>query len=152
MKKHHRLRKVILISLSIMIGIFLLAVLFLSPIVKYLVEKYDEKYTGRQITMDWCYVNPFTGFIHFNDLKFYEYKSDSVFFSSDGVSLRLDMSKILRKEYEIKYLTLDRPYGIIIQTAKDTFNFSDLIKKFSKKKDPKPEKDTVKVHFSLSDI
>src|SRR5687768_517598 len=107
-KKRHRLRKIIFITLGIVFGLVALVIVFLSPIVKYLIEKYDEKYTGRQITMDWAYANPFTGYVHFNDLKFYEYQSDSIFFSSEGVSLRFNMRKMLLKDYEISYLTLDK--------------------------------------------
>src|SRR4051812_12385381 len=103
-KRPHRLRRIIIITLAIIFGLFALLILCLSPLVKYAVEKYDKKYTGREITMDWAYVNPLTGYIHFDDLRFFEYKSDSVFFSTDGLSLRLDMWKIFRKEYEVKYL------------------------------------------------
>ena len=52
-----RLKKTLLIVSSILVILVVLVILFISPISKYLVEKYDEQYTGRQITMDWAYVN-----------------------------------------------------------------------------------------------
>src|SRR5882672_3076117 len=108
-----KFKKAILISIGAIILFTLLIILFISPITKYLVEKYDEKYTGRQIKMDWAYVNPFTGYVHFSNLKIYESKSDSLFFSAQGLSANFSLLKILSKTYEISQLTLDHPYGII---------------------------------------
>src|SRR4051812_28024180 len=110
-----KLARAILITIGILFGILALIIIFLSPIVKYVVEKYDNKFTGREITMDWAYVNPLTGYIHFDDLKFFEKSSDSVFFSASGISARVDVLKMLKGEYLVKSLTLDKPYGIIIQ-------------------------------------
>ncbi len=146
-----RRRKILLITLSIIIGLFALLVIFLSPIAKYLLQKYDQKLLGREVTVDWVYINPLTGYAHLNDLKIYENKSDSVFFSSEGLSLRFNLPKLFRGEYQINYLTLSRPVGTVIQSTKDTFNFSDIIQKFSEKPD-KPDKDTTQTKFSLLDV
>ena len=83
-KKISGLKKTLLITACTILLFAILIIVFISPITKYLVEKYDERYTGRQITMDWAYVNPFTGYIHFNNFKINESKSDSVFFTSAG--------------------------------------------------------------------
>ncbi len=144
--------KKILLTTGIIIVAFVAAViLFISPITKYLVEKYDKQFTGREIEMDWAYVNLFTGQIHFNDLKVYEYESDSVFFSTEGLSINVTMYKLFSKNYEISEIILNKPWGIILQRAeKHVFNFNDLIEKFASKKDSL-EEDTAKepVHFSI---
>ena len=75
--------------------------------------------------MDWAYVNPFTGYIQFSNLRIYEHNSDSVFFSS-GISLKVPVLKLLSKEYEISSLTLDVPNAWIIQDKK-ILTFYDLI-------------------------
>jgi hypothetical protein len=145
-----KLKKTLLIIAGTIIAIIVLVIIFISPIAKYLVEKYDEKFTGRQITMDWAYVNPFTGYVHINDLKIYEYKSDSIFFSANGLSANLEMHKLLSKTYEITEVTLTKPKGLVIQNRKD-FNFNDLISKFSSKDTiPKPKKEPL--HFSIMNI
>lgn len=145
----HKLFKALLILIGAIIVIVAVVIIFISPITKYLVEKYDLRFTGRQITMDWAYVNPFTGYVHFDNLKIYEYRSDSVFLSVKGVSANFEMRKLFSKTYEISELTLNRPRGIIIQIDKD-LNFNDLIAKFS------PEADSIKasapVHFSILSI
>ena len=125
-------------------------ILFISPIIKYLIEKYDVKYTSREITMDWAYVNPFTGYVHLNNLKIYEFKSDSVFISANGLSANFSMLKLLSKNYEISTVTLDHPWGIIIQNNKK-LNFNDLIEKFSTK-DSSKVSNKAPVQLSILDI
>jgi hypothetical protein len=132
-----RLKKASLIVIISIIVIGLAAILFISPIVKFILEKYDEKWTGRKIKTGLVYVNPFTGYIHISNLKIYESKErsaltdpDSIFFSAKGLSVDVAMLKVLSKTFEITEFTLDRPKGIIIQNKKE-FNFSDLIKKFT---------------------
>ena len=125
-----KLKKTLLIVSGILVILVVLVILFISPISKYLVEKYDVQYTGRQITMDWAYVNPFTGYMHFDNFTVYELQSDSVFLHTEGVNINIAMLKLLTKTYEISALTLNKPNATIIQTKK-SLNFSDLIEKFS---------------------
>src|SRR5690606_15154450 len=124
--------------------IFIVAVIiFISPIAKHLVEKYDVKYLGRQIKMDRMYVNPFTGYIKFYNLKIYEEDGDVVFFSAGGLSVNVTMYKLVSKTYEISSIRLDDPKGIILRTD-NIFNFNDLILKFT---EDTPKKDKEPVHF-----
>lgn len=112
--------------------IAVLAILFISPITKYLIEKYDEKFTGRKITMDWVYVNPFSGYFHFKNLKVYEHKSDSIFISLNGLSGNIAVHKLFSRLLEINNFTLDQPRIIVVEAKRD-FNFSDLVTTFSQK-------------------
>src|ERR1035437_611897 len=127
-----KLKKTLLILISTLIIIVVVVILFISPITKYLIEKYDEKYTGRQITMDWVYVNPFSGYFHFKNLKIYEYKSDSIFISLKGLSGNITVRKLFSKIIEVNNFTLDQPRAIVVQ-AEHSFNFSDLVTTFSSK-------------------
>jgi len=145
----YKLKKPLIIFMITIIMIVVVIILFISPITKYFVEKYDEKYTGRQITIDWSYVNPFTGYIHLSNLKIYELNSDSVFFSAKGVSAKFTMLKLFSKTYEISEITLNHPFGIIIQNKK-ILNFNDLIEKFSSKDKYNTSKATV--HFNILNI
>jgi hypothetical protein len=155
--KSKRIRRALLISLSVIVLFVTISIVFISPITKYLIEKYDEKYTGRQIKMDWVYVNPFTGYFHFSNFRMYEAKSDStgnasdsIFFSSKGINVDFSILKLFSKTYEISDLTFNQPWGIVIQyQSKRDFNFNDLIDKF--KSGPK---DTTKepLHFSILNI
>jgi hypothetical protein len=145
-----KLKKTLLIVTGTLVLLIVLVIIFISPIAKYLIEKYDEKFTGRQITLDWVYVNPFTGYVHLNDLKIYEYKSDSVFFSAEGLSANLEMHKLFSKTYEISEVTLTKPKGIVIENRK-VFNFDDLITRFSPNDTlSKPKKEPL--HLSILNI
>jgi hypothetical protein len=117
---------------------FVLIIIFISPIAKWLIQKYGEKYTGRKITMSWAYVNPFTGYIHLENLKIHEYQSDSLFMDTKGLSIHFGLSKFFHHGFEISSLTLDHP---IIKVIKDgtTFNFDDVIDKLSTKDTTKKE-------------
>jgi hypothetical protein len=145
----NKLKKPALILLSLLIILPILIIIFASPITKYLVEKYSIKYTGRQIRMDRAYVNPFTGYVHFSNLRIYEAANDSVFFSADGLSMSFALLKMLSKTYEISKLTLDRPNGIVILNKRNDFNFSDLINRFSS---PMADSTKTPVHFNILNV
>ncbi len=145
----HKFRKPALILICCIILFITIVILFISPITKYLIEKYDEDYSGRKITTGWVYVNPFTGYIYINNLNVYELNSNNIFFSSENVSANISMTKLLFRTYEISELTLDHPSGIIIQNRKE-LNLDDLIAKFSGKKTSNPGKKPV--HFSILNI
>ena len=143
-----------LLILVLVIVVFVgIIILFVSPITKYLVEKYDYKYTGREIKMDRAYVNPFTGFINFKNFRIYENKSDSIFFSAADLTINITLHKLLSKTYEISQLTLNEPSIKVIQNKKN-FNFNDLISRFSGKKDSTKVADTTAepVHFNIMNV
>jgi hypothetical protein len=145
----HKLKKTLLIITGIIVLTITLVILFISPITKYLVEKYDEKFTGRQITIGLAYVNPFTGYVHFSNLKIYEAKSDSIFLSAEGLSANFAMLKLFSKTYEISEITLDHPKGIIIRINK-VLNFNDLIERFTPKDTTPSGKEPL--HFNILNI
>ena len=134
------LKKTLTIIISSIIVMVIAVILLASPITKYLIEKNDIKYIGREIKMGRVYVNLFSGYIHISNLKIFESKnqagsveSDSVFFSAKGISVHFALRKLFSKTLEIKNLTLDQPMGIIIQNKTD-FNFNDLVKKIASEK------------------
>jgi hypothetical protein len=145
-----KFKKTIFWLVLAIIVIVALVIIFISPIAKYTIEKYDMKFSGRQVTMDWIYVNPFTGYVHIDNLQIHEQNSDSIFFSADGISANFEMHKLLSKTYEISSFTLNKPIAHIIQNKKE-FNFNDLIEKFSPK-DTLPKKKKEPVHFNILDI
>lgn len=144
-----RYRKPLLITLGSIIGLVVLVLIVISPLAKYLIEKYDQKYLGREITLDYVYLNPFTGYIHLSGLQVTEADADSVFFTAKGVSADFAMLKMLTKTYEISSITLDRPFGLITLNEK-VLNFQDLITRFT----PLEKRDTalLPVKFSILDI
>ena len=125
-----RVKRVFGITVGAILISVVLVILFISPLTKYLLEKYDVKLIGRELTMDWVYVNPFTGYVHLNDLRIFEEQGDSLFLSIEGTSASFTLRKLLFQTVEITQLTLDKPWGRIIQ-RKDTLNFDDIIRIFT---------------------
>lgn len=143
-------KKVTAIVLGVIFGLIVLVIAFISPIAKYLIEKYDEKFLGRQITLDWIYLNPFTGYAHIDDFKLYELNKDSVFVSFSDLSVNVEMWKLLGKNYEISNLTLSKP-EIHIAQNRQQFNFSDIIERFTPKDTTAP-KDTSPLKLCVLDV
>lgn len=127
-----KIKKLLLFFSGSLIIVGALVIVFISPITKYVVEKYDIKYTGREIKMDWAYVNPFTGHFYFKNLKIYEFKSDSIFISASGASLNISMRKLFSKTLEVNDLVFDNPKTTITQEKK-VYNFTDIVERFSSK-------------------
>lgn len=144
-------KKILLIISGIIIIIVLVVFIFISPITKYLIQKYDEKYTGRKITLSWAYVNPFTGYIHLSHLKIFEYKSDSIFISMNGLSANINVFKLFSGTVKVSNLTFDQPVARIIQRKND-FNFNDFKTTFSSKDTLSPVKPKKPFHFYFLNI
>ncbi|MFN0031386.1 MAG: DUF748 domain-containing protein [Flavobacteriales bacterium] len=142
-------RKKVFLLLKILAVVFVVVILFVSPLTKYLVEKYDVRYTGREITMDWAYVNLFTGYVYFDSVKIFEAKGDSVFLSSEGISANFGMLKLLSSNYDISDLTLDAP-RVIFSQPDSILNLDDLIKTFSPERDSTIFKEPT--HLSINNI
>ncbi len=146
--KKSRLKRWIIWLGIVFVIIPVLIIIFISPLTKYLIEKYDVKYTGREIKMDWVYVNPFTGYVHFNNLKIYEYKSDSIFLATDGLSADFSVRKLFVKNYEISSIVLDKPRTTIIMSG-TKINLEDVILKFAGDSIKSSKEPT---HFSILNI
>jgi hypothetical protein len=133
-----RTKKILIITAVVFFSLILIIVITISPIAKRLVEKYDQKYTGRQIEIGWLYINPLTGYTHIRDLRIYEKDNKHVFFSAKGITVNVAVLKLLSKNYVIQKVVLNAPRARIIQNV-DKFNFSDILDKFSEPKDTAKE-------------
>ncbi|MCD6066141.1 MAG: hypothetical protein K0S33_967 [Bacteroidetes bacterium] len=147
-----RWKKRLLISAGSILVFIVLLVALASPIAKYLLEKYDVKYTGREIKTDWALVNPLTGSVYLHHPKIYELNSDSLALSADGISANLDMIKLFSKTIDIGVLEINRPKWYIVQkdSARD-LNFRDLIQRFSSDKTDTSSKGS-SMHFMISSL
>ena len=103
-ERYHKLSKlkkvliVLLLSGLLFVGII---IALISPIAKYLIEKYDKQITGRSISIKSAYLNPFTGYLYLKNLRIFEANDKELFFKSDGLAVDISLWKLLRKEYVI---------------------------------------------------
>lgn len=141
-------KKILLKSVLVIGIILLLLIIIASPLAKYLIQKYDVKFTGREITVDHVYINPVSGSVSMRGFRVFESNSDSVFMYMRKFSARFSILKLLSGTYEITSLKADHPEITIVKND-SIFNFSDLIKRFAG-----AEKDTTRppAHFNLKNI
>jgi hypothetical protein len=121
-------RKTVIIAITVL-ALFAALLILSSPLAKYLVEKYDVRYLGREVTVDWVYVNPLTGFVYLQGPEVKELRNDTIFFSAHSISANFSMLKLFSSQYEITELDIDQPVGYIIQKKRD-LNFDDIIERF----------------------
>jgi uncharacterized protein involved in outer membrane biogenesis len=138
-----------ILLLLIVIGITLIF-FFKNSIAKYMVEKYCVEWTGRKITLGGIKINTKRGSIYLKDLKIYEANGDTVFFDCHDIYLRVKLGKLFDKVYEVEKIQIDNPEIRITQND-STFNFDDLIKRFSsgKKTDTAKTPDT---HYYIDSV
>lgn len=143
-------KRVLIIAGSVLLFVVLI-IACLSPIAKYLLQKYDTTVImGREITVEGAYVNPFTGYVRFSGIKIFENHSDSVFISAKSLSGNFAMLKLLNKTLEIDNLHLHDPRVYVIQNDKD-LNFRDIIE-FYTPKQPRKKKRKEPLHLNLLDM
>lgn len=127
MKKALKIGGIVLASL---LAIVVVILLFLGPIARGVVQKYDEQIIGRQVEIGKLKVNLLTGNARILDfhLKEADAKTDFVSFDTLDVSIRL--RKLLKSEVDIPHITLAGPDIRVIQYD-STFNFTDILEHFS---------------------
>ncbi|HVM87768.1 MAG TPA: DUF748 domain-containing protein [Puia sp.] len=124
-----RWKKILLILLTALASALIITIIFLSTIVKYLIEKHSEEYIGRKIKIGTLHINLLTGNIGADNIKIFEAKSDQIFFSCEKIETAISIRKLFASKYEIKDLKLEKPVINIIQKG-NRFNYSDLVSRF----------------------
>lgn len=118
--------KIILIVLGILVGLFLLLAVLVSPIAKSYIEKHSVELIGRQITMDKLRVNLFNASVKIEGCHISEQDLKTDFVTFDTLKVAINPFKLISKEVNIRYITLAGPDIKIINMG-ERFNFSDLL-------------------------
>jgi hypothetical protein len=134
--KPGKITTVILISVFVLLLVVFFAV---SPVAKYVIEKNSVEWTGRKITMKHLFINLWKMNVTLKELKVYENKSDSVFFSAGKIFTDISVLPMIKGEYRINTIQIVSP-GVVIEQTGEHFNFDDLVTRFtaidSTKKEP----------------
>ena len=64
-----KVRRIVLVTGIIIVIFFVILLVVISPLAKYLIQKYDDKILGRTIELSWAYVNPFTGYVYLKNVR-----------------------------------------------------------------------------------
>ncbi len=134
MKKLKLPVKIIVVLLSVLISLFVIAFIFISPICKWAIEKYDTEFVGREITVERFWLNLMTGNLEINNFVLFEKDGKTAFVKVGALKTGVNIRKAIKGEYDITLFQLDQPEINIIQREAH-FNFDDLIAKFSSPSD-----------------
>lgn len=134
------IKRIAIFLLITIVAALVLTFIFISPIVKYAIEKYDKQYTNREITIDKLWINILTGSMRINGLTMYEENGKDKFFTADELFANITVNKIFAQQFEITEAHIKTfTCTIIIDGAK--FNFDDVLKKFASPPKPKNVKE-----------
>ena len=112
----------------ILAGIVLFFVIILTAVprvAKWYIVRHSNEYIGRNLAIDKIRLNYFTGTLRIAGFKLYEADGKTTFVSFNRLKVNLDYLPLFRKEIQVKYITLDKPYVQVLQDG-DKFNFTDL--------------------------
>ncbi len=142
-----RITAILLVSVTALV---IAVIIFISPIAKYLIERYSEEYTGRKMEMSWLYVNPFTGRFHAYGFIIHEKKSKSNFISVGDCSFNISLLKLRSNSIDVSSITLDHLWINIVEN-KSQFNWDGFFNSDSTKAKPASKKAKAWA-FSFRDI
>ena len=124
------MKRLLAVTGIIILGLVILVFLFISPIVKYVIEKNSVAWTGRTIRIEHLFLNIFGGGLHLEGFSMLEQKSDSVFIRVGDLDCNISINSLLQGQYVIEKFHVTRPEVTIVQRG-DHFNFDDLLLRFA---------------------
>ena len=138
--------KIPLIVIGSVLLVLILINIIAPPIAKSYVEKHSKEIVGRQINVDKVRLNIFRGKVSLMGVQAWEANDKDHFVSFDQLVVNMSIWRLLAKEVRLTEITLVQPVVSIWQEGK-TFNFTDIIKRFTKK--DKKQKDPNKRSWAI---
>lgn len=120
------MKKTILYFASAILIICVLAFLAASPLLKYLLQRYDLVYLGRELKIESVRVNILTGRIKMNNVKLFELNSDKVFISARSITSNISILKLISNEFNLAKVEIDHP-DVNIKKNRFNLNYDDLV-------------------------
>ena len=102
---------------STLLAIGVVLILIAAPILKYFIHRYDIEYLGREVEIESCHVNLFTGAIQLDRVKIFELNSSSVFIMAKEVKLQISIFQLVFKNCNLNKLEIEDPFVKIIKKS-----------------------------------
>ncbi len=132
-----RKRKLIYWVVGILAFYTIIGFLILPPIIRSIAVKQLSTQLDRKVSIDQVKLNPYTFSVTIRGLLVQD-KDDQPFLSWDEVYVNFQLSSIFRKEWTFGEVRIVKPYARVQMNKDYTFNFSDLVTKFSTNSAPAP--------------
>ena len=142
----------IVIYLAIILAIIGVTGFFIAPpIVKSVLTDKLSQLLQRQVSIGEVRINPYKLTAAIRGFEIREPSGSGKFVSFEELYLKVDAASIFRRALILKEIKLNAPYIRINRNEDATYNFSDLLTKFTKEK-KEPEEKPAPFHFSLNNI
>ena len=126
----HRERKVVLWVLGVIGFYAMVGFLILPPIVRSIAVKQISQQLGREVSIENVKINPFALSTTIDGLMIKD-KDGKAFVSWDEVYVNFQISSFFGKAWVFDEISTTRPYVRAELNKDGTFNFSDIVEKFS---------------------
>lgn len=141
--------KIPLIVVGCLLGLLIAAVLLVSPIAKWYIEKHDKELIGRELTIGRLWVNVVTGTAKIDDLTLYEDDGTTPFVSFNHFDTSIRLRDLLRNRLWVRHALLS---GLKVNIEQDRtwFNFNSMVEHFAS--DPPKEESASDFGLVFNDI
>ena len=142
--------KITLIVAGSIIGLLLAALLLVSPIAKWYIQKHDKELIGRELSIGRLWVNVLTGTAKIDELTLYEDDGTTPFVSFDHFDTRIKLMDLLHNRLWVKHALLS---GLKVNIEQDRtwFNFNSMVEHFASD-EPKPNDEPSDFGLVFNDI
>ena len=129
--------KISLIVLGCILTLLLAAVLLVSPIAKWYIEKHDKELIGRELTIGKLWVNVVSGTVKLEDVTLYEDDAKTSFVSFDHFDTRIKVRDLFDNRLWVKHALLSG-LKVNIQQDRTWFNFDSMVQHFASDEPKEP--------------
>ncbi|MBO7458650.1 MAG: DUF748 domain-containing protein [Paludibacteraceae bacterium] len=134
----------------VIVLLFALILVCVSPAAKYVVNNYGEEIIGRQLHADQVIINPYWGGVTIRGFECKEQNGETNFISFDHLYVQIAYPRLIGKNVKIRAIHLDGFNGQVLK-SKDKLNFSDIIERYTKNDTiPEEPKDTTKSGWTVA--
>src|SRR5277367_4047678 len=125
-----RQRKLVIWSLSLLVAYTIIGFLILPPIIRAVAVKQIARQLDREVSIQKIKLNPFVLSTTVDGLLIKD-KDGQPFVSWDEVYVNFQLSSFFGKAWVFKEISTTKPFVRVQMNLDGTFNFSDLITRFS---------------------
>ena len=129
--------KIALIILGCILVLLIAAVLFVSPIAKWYIEKHDKELIGRELTIGKLWVNVVSGTVKLENVILYEDDAKTSFVSFDHFDTRIKVRDLFDNRLWVKHALLSG-LKVNIQQDRTWFNFDSMVQHFASDEPKEP--------------
>jgi uncharacterized protein involved in outer membrane biogenesis len=121
------------------------------PLLKHLLIKNLSTELNRDVSISKIKVNPYDLTITVSGFAVKEKGTAEVFLSFEELFANVQVISIFKRAIVVSEIRLTKPFARIIREEDGSYNFNDLIEKFTRETVP-PEKKSQPIHFSINNI